>query len=163
MFDKLIPWKTQDRGVKVGYDDHSLGRLRNEFDHLWDRFWDDWRNRALSGWDDARMFGFGSSLHLDDNEGEYLLRAEVPGFEPDDFDVKISGNLLTVRAERTENGEGKNGNGRFHRYGSFSETFTIPQGVLCDRIDARYHSGVLEVHLPKSEECKAKRIAVKSA
>ena len=50
-----------------------------------------------------------------------------------------------------------------YQYGRFHETFTLPQGVMSDQIDARYHNGVLELHLPKSEEAKAKRIAVKSA
>lgn len=161
MFEKLIPWKKKNEGdVKVwSREDHPMARLRNDFDQLWDRFWNDWRNGGLSSWHDSRWFG--SRVDLDDREHEYVVRAELPGFDPQDFDVKVSGNVLTLRAEHKE--EGQQGNGSYQRYGSFHESFTLPNGVLSDQIDARYHSGVLEVHLPKSPECQAKRIEVKSA
>ena len=103
----------------------------------------------------------GSHVKFDDDENEYVLRAELPGFESDDIDVKVSGNVLTIKAEHKE--EGKEENGNSHRYGSFYESFTVPQGVIGDEIDAKYHSGVLELHLPKSEKCKGKRIEVKPA
>jgi HSP20 family protein len=162
MFGNLIPWKKQDGGdLKIRRENDPISRLRQDFDQLWDRFWDDWRSGGLSQLDDSRWLG--SRVDFDDHEKEYLLRAELPGFEPGDFDVKVSGNVLTLRAEHNEEGSGKKGNGSYRRYGRFYESFTLPSGVLPDQIDARYHSGVLEVHLPKSEECQTKRIAVKSA
>lgn len=69
--------------------------------------------------------------------------------------------MLTLRAEHKE--EGQEGYGSYRRHQSFYESFTLPNGVLTDKTDARYRSGVLEVHLPKGEDFKAKRIAVKSA
>lgn len=150
MFDKLIPWKRNNGHLKVRQDDlHPIAKLRNDFESLWDR------------WLDDIGVGLSSRVNFNDDEKEYVMRAELPGFEPEDIDIKVSGNVLTVRAEHTE--EGKEKNGSFKRYGSFYESYTLPRGVHEDRIDARYHSGVLEVHLPKSEECQAKRIAVKSA
>ncbi|REJ66366.1 MAG: Hsp20/alpha crystallin family protein [Planctomycetota bacterium] len=160
MFDKLIPWKKKEGGdLQVRPEDHPIARLRHEFDDLWERFWEDWRRGDVSLFDNSRMFG--SIVDLDDADKEYVLRAELPGFEPEDFDIRISGNVLTLRAEHKEEGKEKNGN--YHRFGSFYESFTLPEGVLSDKIDARYHSGVLEVHLPKSEECRAKQIEVKSS
>jgi HSP20 family protein len=85
----------------------------------------------------------------------------IPRKKKNEGNIKVSGNVLTLRAEHKE--EGKEENGSYRRYGSFSETFTLPGGVLPDKIDASYHSGVLEVHLPKSEECQAKRIPVTAA
>ncbi len=102
-------------------------------------------------------------MAFDDRENEYVLRAEFPGFEPNDFDVQISGNVLTLRAEHKEEGKTKGGDGNYQRYGRFYESFTLPQGVLSDKVDAGYRNGVLEVHLPKNEECQAKRIEVKSS
>lgn len=75
----------------------------------------------------------------------------------------MSGDVLTLRAEHKEEGNGKKGNGSYRRFGTFYESFTMPADVLPDQIDARYHSGVLEVRLPKSEECQTKRVTVKSA
>lgn len=161
MFSKIIPWKKRSGEIKTPNEDHPIAQLRHDFDQLWDRFWNAWRQGELSLWDDSRWLG--SRIDFDDSEREYVLRAEVPGFEPEDFDVKVSGNVLTLRAEHREKGKSKKGNGSYQRYGSFYESFTLPREVLSDKINARYHSGVLEVHLPKSEECQPKRIEVKSA
>ncbi|MHB8864868.1 MAG: Hsp20/alpha crystallin family protein [Pirellulaceae bacterium] len=100
------------------------------------------------------------SYHGKDHEKEYVVHAELPGFEPEDFEIKTSGNLLTVRAEHKETKEQDGGSS--YRYGSFSRSFTLPEGVDCDNIDASYHSGVLNVRLPKTEQAQAKRIPVTS-
>lgn len=159
MFDKLIPWKKKNDGLEVYHDEHPIARLRHEFDSVWERFWDDWKTGGLSNWQGTRMFG--PRVDWDDNDKEYVLRAELPGFEAKDIDVKISGNVLTLRAERKEEGKGENGDGSYHRLNRFYETISLPQTVLADKIDASYHSGVLEVHLPKDESCQGKRIEVK--
>ncbi|TVS19101.1 MAG: Hsp20/alpha crystallin family protein [Planctomycetaceae bacterium] len=153
----LVP-KKRAQDVAVRQDEgNPLIQFRREFDDLWNRFWGDWSHGLQSagdgGWPNL-------SSNIEDQEKQFVLRAELPGFDPDEIDVQISGNLLTVRAEHKA--EEKQGEGQRYQYGRFQETFTLPQGVLSDQIDARYHSGVLEVHLPKSEEAKAKRIAVKS-
>lgn len=159
MISKLIPWKKKNDIVGTRHDDHPMLRLRRDFDELFDRFWDDWWQRDLSV--NGDWTGLGSRMDLEDDEKEFVIHAELPGFEPDDFDVSISGNMLTIKAEHLEEGEEKNGN--YRRYGNFYESFTLPEGVLSDEIDARYHSGVLEIHLPKSEDFQSKRIEVKNA
>ena len=163
----LIPWKKKNnlnvrregelvpKSFIEDNEFYPMARFRRDFDQLWNRFWDDWG--GLSEWRGSGGWNF----DLDDKENEYLLHADLPGFEPDEIDVSVSGNVMTVRAEHKE--EDKSKNGSSYRYGQFYETFTLPSGVLSDKIDARYHNGVLEVHLPKSEECKAKRITVRSA
>jgi HSP20 family protein len=156
MFDKLISRKRRGDGdSSVSREDHPIARLRHDIDALWDRFWSD-----LSMFDSQHV---GSNVNLEDTEKEYVLHAELPGFEPDDFDVKISGNMLTLKAEHKEEGEEKTGNGSYRRYGSYYQSFTLPSGVIADKVDARYYSGILEVHLPKSEECQSKRIEVTAA
>ncbi len=159
MFNKLIPWKKKNGDVKIWKEeDHPVVQLRHEFDRLWDRFWDDWRGGVPGSWQDSRWMG--SRIDLHDAEKEFVLRAELPGFEPGDFDIKVSGNVLTLRAEHKE--EGKQKNGSYRSYGSYVESFTLPQGIQADQIDARYRNGVLEVHLPKNEEFQGKRIEVKA-
>ncbi len=168
----LIPWKKRNNGGAIsvrraepsredtGY--HPMARFRDEFDMLMNRFFEDrwFGSRAMqslpSWWDSTR---FDWDLGWEDKENEFVFHAELPGFEPDDFEVKVSGNLLTVQAEHKDEKKEKNG-GSSYRYGSFSRTFTLPHGVAEDKIDARYHSGVLEVHLPKTEQAKGKRIPV---
>lgn len=164
----LVPWKKKN-SVKVNRgngglsrqrhqdDFHPMARFRQELDQLWDRFWDDWGENALMN----GSFGGGWNLDLEDQENEYILNADLPGFEPDEIDVSVSGNVMTLRAEHKE--ETKDKNKSSYRYGSFYESFTLPSGVESDKIDAKYHNGVLNVRLPKSEDCKAKKIVVKSA
>ena len=160
MIDKLIPWKQRSDELKVRDDDRPISSLHSDFDQIWDRLLCDWNAGGMNKWsDDSRLPR--ANVGFDDEDNEYVLRAELPGFEPDDIDVKISGNVLTLKAERNE--EGKANNGSYRRYGSFYESFALPHGVQVDNIDAKYHSGVLEVHLPKSEESKGKRITVQSS
>jgi HSP20 family protein len=100
----------------------------------------------------------GWDLDVDDQPDQYIVRAEAPGFEPDEFDVQISGNLLTVKAEHKE--ETKDEKGTSHRYGAIQSSFTLPEGIVLDNVKAHYKNGVLELRLPKSENAKAKRISV---
>ena len=167
----LIPWKKRDNGggISVRHGEPSrqdsdlqpLARLRDDLNAMWSHFFDDpWlgsRGAQLPG----LWHASGSILNLgwEDNENEYVFHAELPGFEPDDFDVKVSGNTLTVQAEHKDQTEDKE-KGSSYRYGSYSRTVTLPHGADEEKIEARYHSGVLEIHLPKTEEARGKRIPV---
>jgi HSP20 family protein len=158
----LIPWKKKSKEKSrelAPYQGHPLAQLRDEFDSLFDRF--------LSRW--AEPFGdlipsrFGG-LDVEDGDQEMVVRAEVPGFEPGEVDVQVSGNVLTVKAEKQEEKRSKDGDGRYEerRYRTFHQSVTLPPGTEPDKIDARYKNGLLEVHVPKSEQAKGKRIPVKA-
>jgi HSP20 family protein len=129
-----------------------LTEMRRELDSLFDRFFGDWPLLAGDGWP---MMGWG--FDIDDRENEIVVRADAPGFEPEDFNVEIVGDSLVLRAEHKEEG-----NGRSYRHGRLYRRVTLPHGVEADKIEARYHNGVLEVHVPKGEEAKGKRIEVKA-
>ncbi len=158
----LVPWKKRkekDREL-VPRKSHPLAELRDEFDSLFDRFLSRWA--APFG----EQFGLGWSWGLDveDGDQEVVVKAEVPGFEPDDLDVQVSGNLLTIKAEKKEQKKGREGNGRYEerRYRTFHRTVSLPPGTDPAQIEARYKNGVLEVHVPRSEQAKGKRIPVKA-
>jgi len=172
----LIPWKKQTGNLKVRHDrpvwesdrdDYALARLRDDFDALMRHFFDDrWLGNRLMGampdpWEAAQQ-AFNGDLGWEDKENEYVVHAELPGFDAEDFDVKLSSNTLTVRAEHKDETREDNG-GASYRYGSFTRTFTVPRGVDEENVKARYHSGVLEVHLPKTERARGKRIEVQKA
>jgi HSP20 family protein len=159
----LVPWKKKHtkRGRElVRHKGHPLAELRDEFDALFDRF--------LSRWGEPFDWDFGPSrlwgLEVEDGDQEMIVRAEAPGFEPSELDVQVSGNLLTIKAEKKEQKKGKEGDSRYEeqRYRTFHRTVTLPTGIDPNKIEARYKNGVLEVHVPKSEEAKGKRIPVKT-
>jgi HSP20 family protein len=139
--------------------EHPINRLRDEFDTLFDRFFGNWPASL-------ELFGGGQNLwnlDLEDTGKEFLVRAEVPGFEPTDFDVQVSGNRLTIRAEHKQETEKKEGEEyQAHSYRRFERSVALPTGADMNKVEARYRNGVLEVHLPKTSEAQGRRIEVKS-
>ncbi len=155
----LIPWKRRNEeksgNALVERPRDVLTQMRRELDTLFDRFFTGWP--SLAG--DWPVEGWG--FHVDDTGKEIVVHAEAPGFEPDDFNVEIVGDNLVLKAERKE--EDKSGNGYRFRQERLYRTVSLPHGVEADKIEARYHNGVLDVRVPKGEEAKGKRITVKSA
>ena len=173
---KLTPWKKRTGNIQIRHDqpvwepdrdDFALARLRDDFDGLMQRFFDDrWLGNRLIGdmrapWEESQQ-AFNGDLGWEDKENEYVVHAELPGFDAEDFDVKLTSNTLTVRAEHKDETQGDNG-GSSYRYGAFTRTFTVPLGVDEENVKARYRRGVLEVHLPKTEKARGKRIEVQKA
>jgi HSP20 family protein len=74
--------------------------------------------------------------------------------------VQVSGQWLVIDAERKQEGDGTNG---FRNERRFQRSVTLPVGVDADKVEARYRNGVLEPHLPKTEEARRRRIQVKTA
>ncbi len=151
----LIPNKKKQDVATSREDEHPLAQFRREMDELFNRFWG--AGGLVPGEESQRVRWMSD---LEDKENEYVLHAELPGFEPEEIDLKLSGNVLTVRAEHKD--EQKQEGAASYRYSSFHESYTLPAGVVTENIDAQYRNGVLEVHLPKGEQAQTKRIAVKS-
>jgi HSP20 family protein len=161
----LIPWKRKGKekdSELAPYKGHPLATLRDEFDALFDRFLSRWAEPF--GWPTG--LGRFGGLDVEYGDQEVVVKAEVPGFEPGELDVQVSGNLLTVKAEKKQEKKGKEGNGlrRYEeqRYRSFRQSVTLPPGTDPDKIEARYKNGLLEVHVPRSEQARGKRIQVKA-
>ena len=97
-----------------------------------------------------------------EDEHSVQLKLEVPGVEEKELDIKVENNTLTVSGERKFEKEEKEEN--FHRverrYGSFSRSFTLPNTVSTDDIQANYENGVLKIRLNKRAEAKPKQIKV---
>jgi HSP20 family protein len=90
------------------------------------------------------------------------LKIEVPGIDEKDIDVRIENNTLTVHGERKFEKEEKEENYRRveRQYGSFTRTFTLPNTVNQDSVQADYDKGVLKIKLAKKAEAKPKQIKV---
>lgn len=132
----------------------GLGRLRDEFDRLFERFATAW---PLT-WAE-RMEGWRWGLDVRDKGDTLVVRAEAPGFEAADFDIQVQDGYLMLRAcHKTETA--KEGQEEWLRRECF-ESVLLPPGIDKDKVEARYHNGVLTVTIPKTPEGKGRKVAVK--
>lgn len=101
------------------------------------------------------------SMDVIEEDARSIVRLVVPGFEVEDFSVEVTGEYLTVKAEHKESQDDKKRSS--YRFGKFERLIPLPEGAVTEGINARYHSGVLELQIPKHKEAKkVKRIAVTS-
>ena len=97
-----------------------------------------------------------------EKDGNLILRAEVPGISQKDIELKLEGNVLTMKGDRKMSDEENRDN--YHRiesyYGSFTRSFTLPETVDRDKIHANYKDGVLTITIPQKPEVKPREIPV---
>jgi len=134
----------------------EFDRLRQEMDRL----------TNLLSWGTEPFFSrVYPALNMTEEGDNFLVRAELPGVKAEDLDISVVEGRLVIRGERKIGAEGKDTN--YHRKereaGFFRRTITLPTKVAADKVSAVMRNGILTVTLPKSEETKPRRIAVKSA
>ena len=127
--------------------------------------------KPWNGWFDDRSSFWGSTqtmpaVNISEDKNAYKLSIAAPGMQKEDFKINLEGNMLTISAEtKTEKDEEDQKYSRKeYNYSSFSRSFSLPNEVVTDNIQASYKNGVLELELPKNEKTKAtafKQIAVK--
>jgi len=153
----IIPWKSRSMQRRDGRESDPFSRLRDEMDTLFDRFVGDWGLPA------ARATG-GPSVDLAETETEIVVKAELPGVDPKDVDIRVEGNLLTIRGEKKQETEEKRRDYHYveRQYGMFHRTIQLPSSVDDSRTDARYKDGVLTITLPKRADARAKKVSVRT-
>lgn len=103
-------------------------------------------------------------IDLDERENEFVLTAELPGLTPENIDLEIDGDVLTLRGEKKEDREEKEGERYYYerRYGSFLRRIALPQAVDPDQVRAHYENGILRVTMPKRDVSRGKRVEIES-
>ena len=102
-------------------------------------------------------------IDVAEKDDAIVVRAEVPGCTPEDIEISVYGNTLTLSGQKKESREDK-GDGYYHMestYGSFRRDIPMPAEVDADKIEAVVKDGVLSVTLPKAEKSKAVKVKVK--
>ncbi len=129
-----------------------------------DRFFDEPFLRLPTLWERDSTAAQPLALDLVEETDKYIVKASVPGVKPEDVEVTLNNNVLTIKGETKEENEKKEGeyHMRERRYGSFYRSVTLPANVKAEKIEAVNENGVLTLTLPKAEEAKPKRIAVKN-
>jgi HSP20 family protein len=102
-----------------------------------------------------------------ESENEIHVAMEIPGMRPEDINVELENNVLTISGEKKEEHEEREAEGRFHlserRWGVFTRSFVLPREVQGEQIHADYDSGVLTIRIPKAESARRRRIDVSSS
>ncbi len=134
--------------------------LQERMNRLFD---ESFRGSRPSNEDDWALGGtWAPVVDIFEREGTIVLKAELPGIDLKDVDIRLENNVLTLRGERKIDNEVKRES--YHRveraYGTFSRSFTLPSVVDQEKIKADYRDGVLTVSLPKREEAKPKQISI---
>jgi HSP20 family protein len=135
----------------------GLTRFRSEIDNLFNRFmgepWGAMEEIAMPRTDVA------------ETDKEVKISMELPGIDPKEVDISVTGGILSVRGEKKE--ERQEEHRDFHyverQFGSFHRTFQLPTTVDPDKVDAQYKNGVLHITLEKQPQAQARRIAVKTS
>jgi HSP20 family protein len=131
--------------------------MRDEFDQMFDRLAERFAN--VTGFGDK---GWQWGLDVEEEDDAVVVRAEAPGFEADDFDVRVEDSRLVLRASKKTESKDEKGKVKEYREQECYESVMLPASVAKDKVDAKYHNGVLTVTMPKIEKAKAKRISVKA-
>lgn len=136
----------------------EMTSLRDAMDRLFESAW-----ITPSRWLGSDVT-YGVPVDVIENDDNYVVKASVPGFQPDDLNVTVQDNVLTISGEVKAEEEKKDE--RYHlrerRWGSFTRSVSLPYAVKSDAVEANYENGVLTLTLPKAEEVKRKRIAIKA-
>ena len=128
----------------------ELGELRSRFDRMFDELTDG-RERA---WTPA--------VDVVRENGNLVVRADIPGIKPEEVKIEVEDDILTVSGEHEERKEKKEKHymRRERRYGSFSRSMALPAGVEAKKIKAKTHDGVVEVTVPLPKEAKKETVKI---
>jgi HSP20 family protein len=111
----------------------------------------------------TRRDTFVPSIDISETETQFVIDVEVPGVDKKDIELSIENNTLTISGERKF--EKKEDNKQYHRveshYGTFSRTFSLPDNVNTESINASYNNGILSITVDKSEQQMKKQIKIK--
>jgi HSP20 family protein len=142
----------------------TLAKVNEKMPAVFDDFFKPWNEWFDGGLMNRTMKV--PSVNITEHKDEYVVALAAPGLKKEDFKIDVEANMLTVSCEKEENKEEKDKKftRKEYNYTSFSRSFTLPEEVNREKIEAKYEDGVLKIALPRKDEAKkitAKQIAVK--
>ncbi|ABK18047.1 Hsp20/alpha crystallin family protein [Syntrophobacter fumaroxidans] len=133
----------------------ELARMQRQMDRLF--------GSLMSGTSGATGSGVFPALNIDEDADNFYARAELPGIKPEDIEISVVGNTLTLSGERKADGvENVSYHRRERMPGCFRKAVTLPHEINGEAVRAEFANGVLRLVLPKAEHAKPRKIAVKS-
>ncbi|ACV67778.1 Hsp20/alpha crystallin family protein [Desulfohalobium retbaense] len=150
MFRNLLPSLRREQS--------GLAYREDPFTEMMERFF----RSPFEGF--PREFGDFPSIDLSETDKDIVVKAEMPGMEPEDIDLSVEGGSLIIKGEKKRETEDHNEN--YHRiersYGSFYRTIALPSQVDEANVKANFKRGVLQITLPKKENTQGKKIAIET-
>ncbi|MBL7696896.1 MAG: Hsp20/alpha crystallin family protein [Chitinophagaceae bacterium] len=139
----------------------SLVKTTGRFPSVFDDFFKPWNEWFTNGGGMLSKPLTVPAVNVIENHDEYKLSLAAPGMKKSDFEIDVEGNMLTISSEKEEKKEDKDEQytRREYSYSSFSRSFSLPEDVKQDKIEAAYEDGILKISLPKKEEAKGKTIS----
>jgi HSP20 family protein len=128
----------------------ELGELRSRFDRMFEEL------------ADGRERTWTPAIDVVRENGNLVVRADIPGIKPEEVKIEVEDDILTVSGEHEEHKEEKDKHyvRRERRYGSFSRSMALPPGVEAKSIKAKTHDGVVEVTIPLPKEAKKEPVTI---
>jgi HSP20 family protein len=127
--------------------------------HRMDRLFGDFFGPRVLTWEPAEL---GFALDVYETDDALVVKGALPGVRPDEVDISVTGDVLTIKGETKSEEETKNGS--YHRrelrYGAFSRSIPLPTRVNHEKAEATFENGILTISLPKAEEVKPKNIKI---
>jgi HSP20 family protein len=150
----LTPWRPT----------RELDTLRRSMDEMFDRITEQFF--GLTGQERSIWGGepWAPAIESRRDNGNLIIKADLPGIDPKEVAISVTGNQLTIEGERKRE-EKKEEKDYFYRevaYGKFSRTLTLPEGVDADRIKANYKNGVLEITMPAPKQLISKKVQIEA-
>jgi HSP20 family protein len=138
-------------------------RELSDMRRMMDRMFDEPFFKAVD-WPRGANGTYNLALDVAEQADAYVVKASTPGVNPEDVEITLNDNTLTIKGETKADTAFKDEeyHVRERRYGSFMRTITLPVTVDADKVEATHENGVLTLRLPKAEAVKPKKIAVKS-
>ena len=135
---------------------------RNEDYPMWPSIFNDFFGRNFLDFT-SRNFSVTNttlpSVNIMEDQDQFIVELAAPGFEKEDFKIEHNNNVLTISSDKRVENETKEGecySRREFSYQSFSRSFTLPNTIESEKINAKYENGILKVMLPKRDEAKPK-------
>ena len=164
---KLPITKKPNEPALLGETWRPFEALRKEVDRLFDDFGDDfWRRpfRSLAGLEKGwtQKFVAAPAVDIAETDKAYEITAELPGIDQKNIEVNVANGGITIKAEKKEETEEKKKDYYVseRRYGSFQRSFSVPEGIDGEKIEAMFKNGVLTVTLPKTPEAQKKETKI---
>lgn len=137
----------------------EISTIQNEMNRLFNSFFD--TPTATSG-NGTGLRRWVPAMDLVETTDDFVLKADLPGLSEGDVSIEVEDNVLTISGERkSEHEDRKEGYYRVERaFGRFSRSLTLPEGVDPEAVTANFEHGVLEIHVPKPEAKKPRKVAI---